>query len=212
MVDLVTAILKPEAFEEIYKAIPFRLNQDIDKRKLHEDLYHILMGAARKDWVYDFEYGPTILKRTELVSGFAYDIEQLIKRYKIIEKHYPKSECPETRREEWFIPKWLSEFTDSFDVDKLKVMSEKLRGFEAQGKKLTKNGASPRLSGRRYYIEELIKVFEKYTAINATVNKNDPTDFSFFVMAFFAHAPIHLKTKKIGHSALYNEYQKIKKS
>jgi hypothetical protein len=212
MVDLVTKILSPDAFEAIYKTIPPRLNKNIDERKLHEDLYHILMGTAWKDWVYDFEYGPTVLKRTELVSGFAYNIEQLMERYKIIEKHYPKSKCPETGREEWFLPKWLSEFTDKFNLDELRVMSEKLRDFEEQGKKLTKNGASPRLSGREYYIEELIKIFEKHTVAKATVSKNDPTDFSFFVMAFFEHAPIKLKNKTIGFSALYKEYHKIKAS
>jgi hypothetical protein len=212
MVDLVTLILKPDAFEKIYKEIPYRLNKDIDKRKLHEDLYHILMGVGQKDWVYDFEYGPTALKRTELISGFAYNIEQLMERYKIIEKHYPKYKCPETGKEEWPLPKWLSEFTDEFDHDELRVISEKLRGFEERCKKFTENGARPRLSGRRYYIEELIKVFEEHTAAQATVNKTDPTDFSCFVRAFFEHAPIHLKNRDIGCSALYNEFQKIKKN
>lgn len=211
MVDLVNIIINPDMLEKIYKSLTSRLSGKINKRDFQEDLYHIVMGAASNDWVYDFEYGPTIQERIRLVSGFADEIERLIKRFKIIEKYYPPYEHPETGDIGWIFPSWLSQFTDKFNVNELKEMAEKLRAFEAQGKEYVKNGAKPRLSGRKYYIQELMRVFEKHTGSKAIVNKTEPTDFGCFVMAFFANAPIYLKNKTIKLGALYNECQKIRK-
>ena len=120
MVNLVPLVLPDDKFDRIYAIIkPYIQSDTLTKNDLHQDLYNIIMGAYQKDWVNDFENGPTVAERKKIIAGFAYELEALHKRYINIKKYYPDLIDPETNNTREQIPEWLSFFTNQIDFNNL---------------------------------------------------------------------------------------------
>lgn len=73
-----------------------------------------------------------------------------------------------------------------------------------------RHGGKPRFFARNYWIAELKKIYENQTKKEATADKNRDTDFTKFVLSFYAVCRTKMCTKEhVNNEIIYKFLKKV---